>query len=1136
MTGRTRPRGVARQMAGATLVAGVLELRRASPRGLARKMAVFTLGVALMISLLVGGISALEVYNLNRREDASLAAVYRKMLAGDVSEHLLQARRTIDSIAKPGGLDRHPGETIDAALARSSTPIADHLEGVALIDASGTVMASSRREEFPRSLAGTPLMPAGHAESDARFVMWRSQAARDETALWITRSFQDRSGGAVAVVGRVRVADIYSLADSVAAGTWHRAALLVGPGGSIIHGAWGGSRIASSSIVYSPIPGQKIDGLAVADTQARGRMAGSWEDVTAAPELGWRVVVLESEYEALARARSALRPSLFATVLVAALAIAAALVFGRRLTAPLAEFERRAREIAAGGYVRPMELDRTDELGRLADAFDRIGVRLNSLQDMAQLLASAHDPTEVYDEVLQAIGHLVGTGEAAVLLADPEDARLVLVRGRGLREPDLQFTVAFDTNSPVAVAYSERQEVVFDGTTSDETASILRLFDAQPSRSGVAIPLIVGDEALGVLVALAPGRRRVTQAQIETLRAFSAQASVAVRLSRLFEHEHESRGEAEALREAAEVIVEVSDLSKALGRVAGVAADLLGMTDSMIALDNREEFGMEPAEDPEEERALLALWRERAVGEAGDASVFEPAVIEHAQIALGGPSEADTVPAHQGAPREESGSAEQAHRDFETLMLIPLVRADRVRGVLALSASKQDSTPGARHVALAGTLGREISLALENAALLQEARARAANLETVFRISQAVSSSLQINVVLNRVLDVVQKIFSADAVTLMAYDPVKRTMGTSMARGIANREFLYLEVAPGEDIAGAVFDTRSPVQYGDLREVDTHMARLAIGQGLRSALAVPLLARGRSIGVLTALDRRTDAFVDEDMELLLTFASQAALAIDTASLYGREHHVASVLQSSILPERLPVMRGLETGSFYLPAGMDAEIGGDYYDLFATGDGSAVIAIGDVCGKGVQAATKTSMIKYFLRGMIAAGAGPGQALSELNRIVSGTGDPSDIVTAWVGIVDPARRSFLYADGGHPPALLYRRSSRKFERLEATGPLLGAIEDAPYDERVIRIEPGDLLLTYTDGVTEARRGNRFFGEGRVRRVMRRSESAQGAADQLLEAVAKFSSGVMRDDAAVLAIRIVEPLSQDEGLGQL
>jgi serine phosphatase RsbU (regulator of sigma subunit) len=303
---------------------------------------------------------------------------------------------------------------------------------------------------------------------------------------------------------------------------------------------------------------------------------------------------------------------------------------------------------------------------------------------------------------------------------------------------------------------------------------------------------------------------------------------------------------------------------------------------------------------------------------------------------------------------------------------------------------------------------------------------------------------------------------------------------------------------------------------------------MASGQGFESLLAVPLMARGRPIGVLAVYSKEASAFGGEDIELLLTFAAQAALAVDTAALFGKEHHVASVLQASILPERLPKVAGLEMASFYLPSGVEAEIGGDYYDVFATDDGHTVLAIGDVCGKGVVAATKTSRVKYTLRGMIGAGAGPGEALAELNRQVSATGDPADIVTMWVGVLDPSTGRLRYAVGGHPPALLLRSGIRTIERLDASGPLLGAMAHVEYEERVVEVGVGDIVLLYTDGVTEARRSTRLFGEGRVRRVLCHSGSAAECLDSLLEAVKEYSAGPLRDDAAALAIRRVDQSS--------
>jgi sigma-B regulation protein RsbU (phosphoserine phosphatase) len=1064
-------------------------------------MVVFTIIAVTLTVLSIGIVSVAGVYNLARSEDTARLSAYRQLLADDTNSHLLIVARTVDAIGSVQALRPDPRESLSAALARTAAANAEYLEALAVTDSSGTVLAVSRSGAIASPLSQYAFFPRG-ARSDRAWFAWQAGSGVPRTgALWVMRRFANANGENAVLVGKVRVGFMDRLLDEIARATESRSAYIVADDGSLIDEGVTSAPYGGSQLVFSPSGAAGVGDASGTDARY-GAMSGFYQDLNAAPELGWRVAVLESESAAMLRAREALLPAGGATLIAAMLAVLSTMVFSRRLVAPLSVFEQRAREVASGGFVRHMELDRSDELGRLADAFNEMGVRINSLQEVARLLAGASDPDEVLDAVLSAIGHLLSTSDSAVLLASGDASELVLARGRGLRTPDMSFSIPVREPSPLTAAFRDQCPVPFEGQQARWAHSAFQLFDASPDRSGVAVPLAVGSEALGVIVALARSRRPLTEAQIETLRAFSGQAAVAVQTARLFEHEQVARREAEALREVAEVIAGAHDLGEALERIAAIAAALLGMSDCGIALRDRSELGLEPSADPQGDARLLDAWRLHEADSPEPGARRVPLLLEDRR----GPADAEGDGGVSGA-----------------VLLVPLARGDEVRGVLALMLPAGESALTARQVALAGTLGKQLSLALENAVLLQEARTRAGNLETVFRISQAVSSSLQINVVLNRVLDVVQKIFSADAVSLMAWDPAKRVIATSMARGLASRDMLYFQITPGQDVPGAVFETHSPEVVEDLAVLDTPLAHLATDQGLRSLAAVPLLARGRSIGVLSVYDHDTGAFTSEDMELLLTFASQAALAIDTASMYGREHHVASILQASILPAQLPEMPGLESDSFYLPAGLDAEIGGDYYDLFSRPDGSVVVAIGDVCGKGVLAATKTSMIRFSLRGMIAAGASPGSALTELNRVASGTGDPADIVTAWVGLIAPDRRSLTYADGGHPPALLFHASSRRFERLEPTGPLLGAITDAPFEEKVVSLEPGDILVTYTDGVTEARRGRHFFGEGRIRRAVRRSTTAAGTVAALLTAIGEFSSGGLRDDAAALVVRV-------------
>jgi sigma-B regulation protein RsbU (phosphoserine phosphatase) len=240
-------------------------------------------------------------------------------------------------------------------------------------------------------------------------------------------------------------------------------------------------------------------------------------------------------------------------------------------------------------------------------------------------------------------------------------------------------------------------------------------------------------------------------------------------------------------------------------------------------------------------------------------------------------------------------------------------------------------------------------------------------------------------------------------------------------------------------------------------------------------------------------------------------------------MYSREHDVASILQASILPGDLPEYDEIEAASAYEPAGADVEIGGDYYDLFRSVNGSIWFAIADVCGKGVVAATKTSMIKYSVRSLVTAGLSPANVLGEVNRMVVGTGEASDIVTLWVGRYDPPTGELSWSSGGHPPAALLRPDASKVEWLAPTGPLLGAMSDVAYGEETVTLAAGDVVLLYTDGVTEARNGNVFFGEDRVRDSVVAGGTPREIIRRLLTAVRRFGRGDLRDDVALLAIAV-------------
>jgi serine phosphatase RsbU (regulator of sigma subunit) len=679
-----------------------------------------------------------------------------------------------------------------------------------------------------------------------------------------------------------------------------------------------------------------------------------------------------------------------------------------------------------------------------------------------------------------------------VYLLDEDEALLVPVRARGVELGDVR-PVAAAGEGWLAQSLRKTETMVHSGDRAMVAMQLPGLSDSE--RVVLTAPLISGHEALGVVVAVRDTHRPISEAEIEMVRTFSAQAAVAVHNSRLFEAETESLRIAEALRSVAERLVRPDGIGAAIKDVEMVVAGLFGGVSASFVIMDRAALGLPPAQDRVLERSLVSL-STAALGPDG----VRPVLVRSGEY--------------------EDADAEMRRLSASALLIAP-VAIESGHGAMLIVGLVHDRLHDS-DLDLADAVANEVSLALDNAFLYERAVARAANLETVFRISQAVGSSLQVNVVLNRVLDVVQKILSADAVALMTYDTRKRSITTAMARGAIPPDFVSFEIQPGEDVPGYVFSTGEPAAFRDLHETMGGIAGNAAEHGLHSLLGVPLLARGRSIGVLMVFSVESGAFSDEDMSVLQTFASQAALALDTARLYSHEHDVASILQQSILPDALPQFAEIEAASVYQPAGADAEIGGDYYDVFRAPDNAIWFAIADVCGKGVIAATKTSMIKYTVRALAAAGYAPGKLMAEVNRVVSDTGEASDIVTLWVGRYDTETQMMTWSNGGHPPGMI-SHASGLIERTNPTGPLLGAVTEFEYGEQSVKLEANDLLLLYTDGVTEARSGKDFFGEDRVQDTVAAGGSADEIVRRLLTLVRRWVHGELRDDVAILAIAV-------------
>ena len=338
----------------------------------------------------------------------------------------------------------------------------------------------------------------------------------------------------------------------------------------------------------------------------------------------------------------------------------------------------------------------------------------------------------------------------------------------------------------------------------------------------------------------------------------------------------------------------------------------------------------------------------------------------------------------------------------------------------------------------------------------------------------------------------------------------------SFARGVGVAEVLRTgspRLYPNVDAVETGLGDHEPAQIHLLRDL-----------GVTSAIVVPLTARGRTLGAMTlATDRSRRTFDADDLALAEELARRCALAVDNARLYGERSHVARTLQGSLVPAQIPPVPGFEVAARFHAAGEDAQVGGDFFDVFETDDGSWAAVVGDVSGKGADAAAITALARYTVRAVAYHGRRPSTVLRELNDAVLRHDLDDRFCTAVFARLrgGPKGSRVQLSSGGHPLPILVTAEG-DVRSVGKPGTALGIASAPRLTDREIELRPGDKLVFVTDGVIEARVAGRMLGVDGLERLLARtgSDDAVATGERIEHAI--LGEGTPRDDIAVLVLR--------------
>lgn len=394
-----------------------------------------------------------------------------------------------------------------------------------------------------------------------------------------------------------------------------------------------------------------------------------------------------------------------------------------------------------------------------------------------------------------------------------------------------------------------------------------------------------------------------------------------------------------------------------------------------------------------------------------------------------------------------------------------------------------------------------------------------------------VTSSLNLGQVLDTILDTLKELIDYQAAVVCVVDSKTRAVRDLKSRGYpphpADRNFLE----PGAGIIGWVVEN---AQGQIVRDVKGDTRYVKARSETLSEIAAPIIRTdGEVIGAINLEADKADWYGPDHLELLTMFASLAASAINNTLLYREVLHsrrveseleLARTVVESLLPRAFPLIEGFDIYGSTIPV---RQVGGDYFDFISSISYRLAVLVADVSGKGLPAALVMVSFRAYLLATIINDLSMRVVMSRVNKLVYDSTAGDRFITTFYGLIDPEHKRLLYINAGHNPPLLLHADGTS-ELLEDGGLPLGVFSDARYSESVVNFRPGDILVLYTDGVTDARDGKEeSFGLERLQRTVR--AAAERRAHEICDAVTtavrahSVDVGGLEDDLTVSVIKV-------------
>jgi phosphoserine phosphatase RsbU/P len=733
--------------------------------------------------------------------------------------------------------------------------------------------------------------------------------------------------------------------------------------------------------------------------------------------------------------------------------------------------------------------------------------QLALIAEVSDAVTSSLDLSKVMHKAAELIHKKFGYPYVHLFTVHPNRRQIIYEAGSGVRSKKQEgYAIPLDTPEGIIPWVARTGELVLANDVSQDERYIDSPFPPKNARSELCVPLLFDHQVVGVLDVQSDQLNAFTDEDRMIFEAVADNIASAIHNADLYSSEQWRRRIADSLREVAGLLSANVGVEQLLDAILAELNNTLPVDVSAIWLFEEGDLYLAAVNGCSVERL------EDARRSSPEASIAMMSILVSDRPVIRQPSD----------PMWPSGLAAGFNNDYSSIGA-PLRVGDQPVGVLALS----HSTPGRYgHEAQAQTttFASYAAVAIENARLYDSAQEQAYASAALLQVAQAVVSLNDLDEILGTIIRIMPILVGVKRCVLYLWDAVRETFypyeefGLSEEDEIAFWESDYprtdsplLDAARerGRLLSFPSSELESLQDWMKKEDLDEAAENEALNNNRQLLLAVPLLIKNDNFGVLLVQEAPGGLrFRSRRLDIINGIAQQAALAIQNDRLQDEmvlrerletEVELARQIQQTFIPETLPLLSGWDLAARWLTA---RQVGGDFYDVMELPDGRIGLFIADVADKGIPAALFMALTRTLVRASVIGTESPAEALRRVNDLLIPDTEQGMFVTAVYAVLYPESGELVYANAGHNPPL-WLTADGKLERLTRTGMALGVVEGTSMEDRRIELKPGDGLLLYTDGLSEAfSSGGDFFGEERI--IAALQAAGDKSAERLLQRI--------------------------------